>query len=218
MITNSVQKLAIINRAVYSACMTQSAATSDRTARRQQILDVAADLFAERGYHGVSITDLGTALGLSGPALYKHFASKDALLAELLVGISERLVAEGERRYQQAIPDGADAALDALIYWHIEFALGYPALITVQFRDLASLNEADRRTVRRLQRQYVERWVEVIRAVETIDEKHARSAAHSVFALLNSTPHSARLDAAAMTALLHRMAVAAIHAAARPEA
>jgi|SRR5579875_797047 len=190
--------------------MARTAAPSPSTTRRQQIIEVAAELFAARGYHGVSIADLGTALGLSGPALYKHFSSKDALLAEMLIGISQRLLDEGERRYRATVEQGPRATLDALIGWHIEFALTYPALITVQFRDLDSLSEADRRKVRRLQRKYVERWVEVIRAVVPADEDHARAAAHAVFALINSTPHSARLDREQMTALLHRMAVAAI--------
>lgn len=194
--------------------MTRTAIPGGRpTARRQQIIDVAAELFAERGYHGASIADLGTALGLSGPALYKHFASKDALLADMLVGISERLLEEGERRYRATVEHGPQATLDALIEWHIEFALTHPSLITVQFRDLASLGDADRRKVRRLQRKYVERWVGVIRSVVPTDEDHARAAAHAVFALINSTPHSARLGRKEMTALLRRMALAAIAAA-----
>ena len=68
------------------------------TPRRQQILDIAADLFAARGFHGVSVAELGAACGISGPALYKHFESKDAMLAEMLVTISETLLAEGRSR------------------------------------------------------------------------------------------------------------------------
>ncbi|HEU4568500.1 MAG TPA: helix-turn-helix domain-containing protein, partial [Marmoricola sp.] len=60
--------------------------------RREQILDTAATMFAERGFHGVSVADLGAACGISGPALYKHVPSKEALLAEMLVSISERLL------------------------------------------------------------------------------------------------------------------------------
>ena len=58
------------------------------TTRREQILGTAAELFAARGFHGVSVADLGAACGISGPALYKHFVSKDAVLAEMLVSIS----------------------------------------------------------------------------------------------------------------------------------
>ena len=70
----------------------------DVTSRRQQILDIAAELFAARGFHGVSVAELGAACGISGPALYKHFESKDAMLAEMLVSISETLLAEGRSR------------------------------------------------------------------------------------------------------------------------
>ena len=66
--------------------------------RREQILATAADLFAARGFHGVSVVDLGAACGISGPALYKHFASKDAVLAEMLVSISQRLLEVGRER------------------------------------------------------------------------------------------------------------------------
>lgn len=120
-----------------------SGETRPSTSRREQILAVAATQFAERGFHGVSVYDLGAALGISGAALYKHFASKEALLGEMLVGISERLLSEGQRRADEAAAAGPDAVLQALIGWHVEFALAHPALITVQLRDVASLAEPD---------------------------------------------------------------------------
>ena len=46
--------------------------TGAATGRREQILIVAARLFAKHGFHGVSIADLGAAVGVSGPALYRH--------------------------------------------------------------------------------------------------------------------------------------------------
>ena len=192
--------------------MPDSQAAPAPTSRRQQIIEVAAELFAERGFHGVSIYDLGTALGTSGAALYKHFASKDALLGEMLVGISERLLSVGQARADAAAEEGPDAVLEALVGWHIEFALSHPALITVQFRDLPNATEDDQRRVRRLQRRYVERWVDAIRAAVGADEAHARSAAHAVFGLINSTPHSARLGRDDMAGLLQRMALAALGA------
>lgn len=192
---------------------TNSAKSTPRPGRRQQIIEVAAELFAERGFHGVSIYDLGTAMGTSGAALYKHFAGKDALLGAMLVDISETLLREGTARADAARGEGAEAVLAALVEWHVEFALTKPALITVQFRDLASLAEEDRKTVRRLQRRYVELWVSAIRDAVGADEAHARSAAHAVFGLINSTPHSARLGPDDMAAMLQRMALAALHAA-----
>jgi AcrR family transcriptional regulator len=192
--------------------MASSRSAPRSISRRQQIIDVAAELFADRGYHGVSIYDLGSAMGTSGAALYKHFASKEALLGEMLVSISERLLAEAERRSDEVAGDGPEAILDVLIAWHVEFALTHPALITVQLRDLASLSETDRSSVRRLQRQYVERWAGTIRLVFGTDQASARSCAHAVFGLINSTPHSVRLRRHEMAELLQRMAIGALRA------
>ena len=82
--------------------------------RREQILGTAASLFAARGFHGVSVAELGAACGISGPALYKHFPSKDAMLAEMLVSISEELLRVGrERSMRESDPHRALAALPA---------------------------------------------------------------------------------------------------------
>jgi AcrR family transcriptional regulator len=177
------------------------------TGRREQILAVAAQLFARHGYHGVSIADLGAAVGVSGPALYRHFPGKEALLAEMLVGISEHLLAGG-RRIVAEVP-GAAEALAALVAFHAEFALREPELIVVQDRDLANLPADARRRVRRLQRTYVETWVGVLRRRHPgLAAEEARVAAHAAFGLLNSTPHTSRTPATA--ALLQRMALAAL--------
>jgi AcrR family transcriptional regulator len=149
-------------------------------------------------------------VGVTGPAIYRHFASKDAMLAEMLVRISERLLAGGTERVAAA---GADprAQLRALIEFQVDFALDNPALITVQDRDLGSLPAADAAQVRRLQRGYVEVWVAVLARVHPAAEPAAcRARAHATFGLINSTPHSAgRLPRPAMAELLAGMAEAA---------
>jgi AcrR family transcriptional regulator len=180
-----------------------------KPSRRDQILTAAAELFARHGFHGVGIDDIGAAVGISGPALYRHFRSKDAMLGEMLTSISERLLDGGQARVDAA-GDAAEA-LRELVRWHVDFALEDPALITVQMRNLANLTDPDRRRVRTLQRRYVEVWVETIRrTVPSADEPTARAAAHAVFGLINSTPHSAHLDRDQMAALLSNMALAAL--------
>ena len=177
--------------------------------RREQILTVAAQLFARHGFHGVSIADLGAAVGISGPALYRHFPGKEALLAELLVGISEHLLAGGQVRADRTADP--DELLASLVEFHADFAQREPELIVVQDRDLANLPTPDRRRVRRLQRTYVEIWVDALRRAHPgLPVDAARTAAHGTFGLLNSTPHAGRTPEAA--ALLRKMAVAALRA------
>ncbi|MFE9096276.1 TetR/AcrR family transcriptional regulator [Streptomyces sp. NPDC007264] len=198
------------------------ATRTDALTRREQILKEAARLFAERGFHGVGVDEIGAAVGISGPGLYRHFAGKDAMLAELLVGISEQLLTGARRRVAEADgnPAGRDpeAVLDSLIEGHIDFALDDRPLITLHDRELDRLRDSDRKLVRQLQRQYVELWVEVVREVyQGLTEPTARSSVHSVFGLLNSTPHLGRPGSlpgrAATAALLHRMARGAFAAA-----
>jgi AcrR family transcriptional regulator len=177
--------------------------------RREQILDTAAELFARHGFHGVSIADLGAACGITGPALYKHFRGKQAILAAMLVGISEELLTEGRRRVREAGDD--KAALDALIDWHVSFALEHEALIVVQDRDWAALPVEAREKVRETQRKYVEVWVKVLRNLRPeLRPKTARAMVHAAFGLINSTPHSALVAADEMHEVLARMARAAL--------
>ncbi|MDN4161266.1 SACE_7040 family transcriptional regulator [Nocardioides abyssi] len=177
--------------------------------RRAQILATAAELFAARGFHGVSVADLGAACGISGPALYKHFPSKDAMLAEMLVSISEELLAVGRQRVAAA--DGPVAALAALVDWHASFALGQRALIVVQDRDWESLPATARERVRALQREYVDLWAEQLRLVhDGLAADTARARAHATFGLLNSTPHSGLLPDGPMHQLLVEMALGAL--------
>jgi AcrR family transcriptional regulator len=179
------------------------------TTRREQILATAAAMFAERGFHGVSVVELGAACGISGPALYKHFESKDAMLAELLVDISEELLRVGRER--SAAAEDAAGALRALVGWHVDFALRHKPLIVLQDRDWASLPEDARERVRTLQRRYVELWADRIRELHPeLTPRRCRAMAHAAFGMINSTPHSAMLPETEMAGVLESMALAAL--------
>lgn len=173
--------------------MTSGLTERDRAkaGRQAALLREAARLFAERGFSGVSLEDLGAAVGVSGPAVYRHFANKQALLGAILVGVSERLLSGG----RQVVADDADPRrqLAALVSFHVDFALSDADVIRVQDRDLASLSEDDRALVRRLQREYVQLWMEVLaRLHPERSEADLRVRAHACFGLINSTPHSMR--------------------------
>lgn len=179
------------------------------TTRREQILDTAATLFAERGFHGVSMHDIGSACGISGPALYKHFAGKDDILTQSLTSISQRLLSEGRTRSDSA--HDAGEALDALIAWHIEFALGHRALIVIQEREWTNLGVEGRREVRALQLAYIDIWVDtVVHLRDDLDAAEARAAVQATFGMINSTPHSARISEEAMASRLAQMARSAL--------
>jgi AcrR family transcriptional regulator len=155
--------------------------------RRQELLDAAANLFADRGFAGVTMDDIGAARGISGPALYHHFSSKEAMLGEMLVAISDHLLARG--REIVARHDDPARAVDELVDFHVDFSVSHPELITVHLRDLVYAPEDDQAQVRRLQRQYVEVWVGALCDVAPgLEAARARTVIHATFGLLNSTP------------------------------
>lgn len=184
--------------------------------RQRALIDAAARLFAAHGFDGVSLEDLGTAVGITGPAVYRHFESKRALLGEILVRTSEELLAGGRRVIAEA--DSPEARLRGLIAFHVDFALHDADVIRVQDRDLAQLEEEDRHRVRRLQREYVEVWTAVLADVRGAPASaDLRVRAQAGFGLINSTPHSVRglRDAPgddAVRPLLAEMAYAALTA------
>lgn len=169
--------------------------SSQKADRRARLLAEAAALFARRGFAAVTTVEIGESVGMSGPALYKHFASKDAILAELLVDASERLLAGGREIVAAALPldaAGARAALDELVAFHIGFAIAAPDIIRIQDRELAGLDPETNHRVRRLQRDYVEAWDRVLAAAHpSLGAPERRTRLLGVFGLLNSTPHSA---------------------------
>jgi AcrR family transcriptional regulator len=179
--------------------------------RRTALLDAAARLFAERGFPRVSLDDLGAAAGVSGPAVYRHFASKQAVLGALLIDASDGLLAGG-RDVVTSAPH-APAALTGLVAFHVDFALANADVIRVQDHDLDSLTDDDRHTVRSVQRDYVELWVDVLAAVRPTDSRPMlRTRAHATFGLINSTPHSSQAGARATRGILESMALAALTA------
>ncbi|GGK34843.1 TetR family transcriptional regulator [Pilimelia terevasa] len=184
--------------------------TAVRRSRRDEILAVAVGLFAARGYHGVSMDDIGGAAGVTGPALYHHFAGKEAMLAAALAPVSEALLAGGRQRVGAAADPAA--ALAALVEFHVDFALRNPAVIALHLHELDRLPEEPRREIRRLQRQYVEQWVGVLVAVRPrLRAEEARVLAHAAFGLMNSTPyHGGEVDAVGRSALLRDAALRAL--------
>jgi AcrR family transcriptional regulator len=60
--------------------------------RREQILDMAMQVFARQGYHGASMNDIADAAGVTKPVLYQHFDSKQALYLALLDEVGRRMI------------------------------------------------------------------------------------------------------------------------------
>src|ERR1700752_2602709 len=125
-----------------------------RTPRQKEFIAVAARLFSERGYHSVGINEISAELGLSGPAIYRHYASKEALLVAVLNETVTSHLEEG-RNIVSSVADSREA-LDAIVQDHVDFVFDQSADIVTWRTEFRSLPDADRHRLRYLQRLYTE--------------------------------------------------------------
>lgn len=129
-------------------------------ARREHYLNAAAELFAERGYHAVGIDDIGEATGVTGPAIYRHFSSKSALLVGLFNKLTDELVARATEIVGST--STPEEALRSLIRYQTEMCVYDRAVISVYLTEFRSLPADDQRTLRIKQRPYLFEWMRTL--------------------------------------------------------
>jgi AcrR family transcriptional regulator len=95
---------------------------SNSEARKASILTAAAEMFAARGYSGSGVDEIGEAVGVSGPALYRHFANKQAILDEICVVSVRALLNEAKQIIEEGLPP--KKTLERLVEMRVEFAYG----------------------------------------------------------------------------------------------
>ncbi|MGH6988746.1 MAG: TetR/AcrR family transcriptional regulator [Stellaceae bacterium] len=127
--------------------------------RADEVLEAAAAVFAERGFHGASTQDIADRLGLRQASLYYYFSSKEAALEEVCVRGIEEIIAD-----TGAIAAGSGNAsqrLEAIMRRHVEPMSRNCAALRAYLHERRFLPKDARRRVGRLARRY-ERIVETV--------------------------------------------------------
>jgi AcrR family transcriptional regulator len=181
-----------------------------RSSRRQALIKAAGRLFNDRPFEAVTVEEICALAGVTGPALYRHFASKQALLIAVLEDPLEQLL-EFARRSAARERDPR-RLLEQIIGFHTALVLeGAPATLVFAKHEY-SVPEHERRRLRRMMRLYVEEWVEVISTLRPdLSDGQARVVAHGLFGLLNSVnSFNSGLDAGTLAATIRPMALNAV--------
>src|SRR5436189_3055430 len=92
--------------------------TESTTTRRAELLDIAAKLFAERGFKNTTVRDIADAAGILPGSLYHHFDSKEAMVDEILTGFLDELFGRYREIVDSALPP--KAALEAIVTASLE--------------------------------------------------------------------------------------------------
>ena len=161
--------------------------------RREVLLTEATRLFRERGYHAVTMEDIGAAAGIAGPSVYRHFSSKAELIWAAATRMVERLTL-GVSWATHGVTDPRKA-LDRLIDSYAETVLAHRDLMAVYVAEVASLPEQERAALRRLQRGYVAEWIRLVGAANPdLTPAEARVVAHAALTLATDLARTGRLN------------------------
>jgi AcrR family transcriptional regulator len=172
---------------------TFSIATEGRSPRKLAVLDAAITLFAEKGYEGVSVRDIGKLLDQSGPSIYRHYGSKEELLADAVAVVIVPMI-EALREIAGS-PAAAGERLERAIRFHASFALRHRVYLGVYYRDSRHLSEAARRVHRRRAGTYRGLWTRLmVDSGAAENEEEAVVLYEMLMAMLNvGTPKATRL-------------------------
>ncbi|MCX2932377.1 helix-turn-helix domain containing protein [Mycobacterium sp. CVI_P3] len=146
----------------------------------------AADLVARKGYHAVSIAEIGAAAGITGSGVYRHFESKSAVL----VALFDRVIDDLLREEQEILDATTDLrrALGELIAGQVEFVVADRELAQVYHNEINNLPEEDQRRLRRKQRLYLEEWVHLVDELrDDLNDAEARTVVHAAIGAIQST-------------------------------
>ena len=148
-------------------------------------MSAAAELFRERGFRETSLSDIGAAAGVSGPAIYRYFDSKGELLSVAHRGSGGLVEGDGRRRVGESTPPMV--TLERLIDAAIALQLKNGNLRDVFVQSYRSLDEEARRRVARIERVRTAEWAHVLLEVRpSLTDEEARAAVHMVDGMLRS--------------------------------
>lgn len=180
-------------------------------ARKERILVAATDLIASRGYHAVSMADIGTAAGIVGSGVYRHFDSKAAVLVAVFDRVIDTLLGEAAEIVAAARDD--HQALEGLVRGQVAFVIEDRELAAVYHREVHNLPSEDRRRLRRKQRFYLEEWVHVVTELRPdLAETEVRMVVHGAIGAIQSVLNydASGLPTERLAALLTGMAHAVL--------
>ncbi|GAA1961534.1 TetR/AcrR family transcriptional regulator [Amycolatopsis minnesotensis] len=177
--------------------------------RREQVLAAATELFAERGFHAVSMEDIGAASGIAGPSVYRHFPSKAALMVAIGHRAADRLAVAAERALKAS--DERDA-LRRLAASYVHTLLRTPELL-VSFTSSSgarvSMPDRDKTELLRVQRDYVGQWIALLAAARPeLPAREVKIIVHAALTIANDLSRTRRVSVRPhleeeLTALLH---------------
>ena len=128
----------------------------------QRILEVATQLFYEKGYHAATMREVAAAVGIKAGSLYNHYPGKVVLLFRFAHGTMEELLVGG--REATASAESLSGRLRALVVWHVVYHAEKRFQARVADEQLHALGPEQRVLVVRIRDEYTALFKEILDA------------------------------------------------------
>lgn len=151
---------------------------------REQLLETATKLFADRGFYGASLANIADELGLTKQALLHHFGRKEKLYAEILARISERMMG-----FVQAAKDASEKPNHQLLatllsMW--EFSLKAPHEIRIIMRELLDNERRANQVHSWYLKPFLDALIQIVRAMPAKQRLSKTDALSRVYPMLGA--------------------------------
>ena len=129
--------------------------------RKKEIIDVASQLFKEKGYNAVSMRDIAQEMGIKAASLYNHITGKQEILSTIILEVAEKFT-NGMKKVMME-KSSSILKIQKIIELHIGITINYPEGMATLNNDWMHLNDTDRKEFIKMREQYEESFRQIIK-------------------------------------------------------
>ena len=129
--------------------------------RKKEIIDVASQLFKEKGYNAVSMRDIAQEMGIKAASLYNHITGKQEILSTIILEVAEKFT-NGMKKVMME-KSSSVLKIQKIIELHIGITINYSEGMATLNNDWMHLNDTDRKEFIKMREQYEESFRQIIK-------------------------------------------------------
>ncbi|WP_186987550.1 TetR/AcrR family transcriptional regulator [Constantimarinum furrinae] len=129
--------------------------------RKEEIIEVASQLFKEKGYNAVSMRDIALAMGIKAASLYNHISGKQELLSTLILRVAREFTLGMNSVMQSS--ESPLKKIERIIELHIDITVNYSEGLAALNNDWMHLENEDLESFVRMREDYEENFRQIIK-------------------------------------------------------
>jgi len=152
--------------------------------RKKEIIDVASQLFKEKGYNAVSMRDIAQEMGIKAASLYNHITGKQEILSTIILDVAQKFT-NGMNKVMME-KSSSILKIQKIIELHIGITINYSEGMATLNNDWMHLNDTDRKEFIKMREEYEESFRQIIKQGIKDQEIQARHPEVILFSILST--------------------------------